>query len=68
VGYLGSITLGISDSLVELTGIYAGSLDVFPNNLVTGLTGLIAGLSASISTATASYIRVRNQKFIKIYL
>jgi VIT1/CCC1 family predicted Fe2+/Mn2+ transporter len=62
VRYLGSITLGISDSLIELTGIYAGSLGVFSNNLVAGLTGLIAGLSASISMAIASYIRVRNQK------
>jgi len=50
------MTLGISDSLIELAGIYAGSLGVFSNNLVTSLTGLIAGLSASISIATVSYI------------
>ena len=61
VRYLGSITLGISDSLVELTGIYAGSLGAFSNNLVAGLTGLIAGLSASISMAIASYMQARSE-------
>jgi len=61
VRYLGSITLGISDSLIELTGIYAGSLGAFSNTLITGLTGLLAGLSASISMAVASYIQARSE-------
>jgi len=65
VKYLGSIALGISDALVELTGIYAGSLGAFANPLVSGLTGLLAGLSASISMTIASYMQAKSSRLEK---
>jgi VIT1/CCC1 family predicted Fe2+/Mn2+ transporter len=65
VKYLGSIALGISDALVELTGIYAGSLGAFANPLVSGLTGLLAGLSASISMTIASYMQAKSSHLEK---
>lgn len=61
VKYIGSITLGISDALVELTGIYTGSLGAFENTLSAGLTGLLAGLAASISMGVASYAQAKHE-------
>jgi VIT1/CCC1 family predicted Fe2+/Mn2+ transporter len=62
VKYLGSIALGVSDALVELTGIYAGSLGAFASTLVAGLTGLLAGFSASISMTVAAYIQAKSAR------
>ena len=61
VRYLGSITLGISDALIELTGIYTGSLGAFENTLSAGLTGLLAGIAASISMGVASYSQAKHE-------
>lgn len=61
VRYIGSITLGISDALVELTGIYTGSLGAFENTLNAGLTGLLAGIAASISMGIASYAQTKHE-------
>jgi VIT1/CCC1 family predicted Fe2+/Mn2+ transporter len=61
VRYIGSITLGISDALVELTGIYTGSLGAFENTLSAGLAGFLAGVAASISMGIASYAQAKNE-------
>jgi VIT1/CCC1 family predicted Fe2+/Mn2+ transporter len=61
VRYIGAITLGISDALIELTGIYTGSLGAFENTLSAGLTGLLAGIAASISMGVASYTQAKNE-------
>ena len=63
VRYLSSIALGVSDALVELTGIYTGSLGAFANTLSAGLTGLLAGIAASISMAVAAYTQAKHEKF-----
>lgn len=60
VKYLSSIALGVSDALVELTGIYTGSLGAFSQTISAGLIGLIAGFSASISMAIASYSQAKH--------
>jgi len=65
VKYIGSITLGISDALVELTGIYAGSLGAFDNTLSAGMTGLLAGIAASISMGIASYTQAKHEGRLK---
>ncbi|MEM0490296.1 MAG: ferritin family protein [Ignisphaera sp.] len=61
VRYLGSITLGISDALIELTGIYTGSLGAFENTISAGLTGFLAGVAASISMGIASYSQAKHE-------
>ncbi|MEM2235358.1 MAG: rubrerythrin family protein [Desulfurococcaceae archaeon] len=61
VKYLGSIMLGISDAIIELTGIYSGALGVFVNTLSAGLTGLLAGVSAAISMTIASYAQAKHE-------
>lgn len=63
VKYLGSITLGISDALIELTGIYTGSLGAFENTISAGLTGFLAGVAASISMGIASYSQAKHDTY-----
>lgn len=65
IKYIGFITLGISDALIELTGIYAGSLGAFDNNISAGLTGLLAGIAASISMGIASYSQAKHESRLK---
>lgn len=61
VRYLGSIALGVSDALVELTGIYAGTLGAFASSVSAGLTGLLAGFAASASMGVAAYTQARHE-------
>lgn len=61
VRYLGSIVLGVSDALIELTGVYAGALGVLESARTAGTVGLLAGLSASISMAAASYAQAKHE-------
>ncbi|MEM1772653.1 MAG: hypothetical protein QXQ71_02370 [Desulfurococcaceae archaeon] len=65
IRYLSSIALGITDALIELTGIYTGSLGAFANSLSAGLIGLIAGISASISMGVASYTQAKHAGLLK---
>ena len=61
VDYLGSITLGLSDALIELVGVLAGTVAVFKSSFIAGITGLIVGVSASISMAAAAYLQAKNE-------
>lgn len=54
--YMGSIVLGLNDALVELTGALAGYTFAFQNTRLIALTGLITGISASFSMASAEYL------------
>lgn len=58
--YLGSIALGVTDALIELTGILAGSSSMLGNSFLAGLVGLVAGFSASISMGVASYTQAKS--------
>ncbi len=55
VKYLGFTVLGLSDALIEIAGIHAGTLGVYVNTFTAGLAGLIAGIAASIAMASAAY-------------
>ncbi len=59
VKYLSSISLGVSDALVELTGIYAGALGVLSSTFNAGLIGVLAGISAALSMTVASYTQAK---------
>ncbi|MEM2158511.1 MAG: rubrerythrin family protein, partial [Sulfolobales archaeon] len=59
IKYLSSIALGISDALVELTGIYAGALGALSSTVNAGLIGLLAGISAALSMTVASYTQAK---------
>lgn len=56
LNYIGSIVLGLNDALVELTGALAGFTFAFQNTQLIALTGLITGISASLSMAASEYL------------
>lgn len=57
--YAGSVVLGLNDALVELTGALAGLTLAFQNTQLIALTGLITGVSASLSMAASEYLSSR---------
>lgn len=61
VRYLSSITLGVSDAIIELTGIYTGALGILESTRTAGTIGLLAGVSASASMAVASYAQAKHE-------
>lgn len=56
LNYIGSIVLGLNDALVELTGALAGFTFAFQNTRLIAVTGLITGISASLSMASSEYL------------
>ena len=60
--YVGSVVLGLNDALVELTGALAGLTLAFQNTRLIALSGLITGISASVSMAASEYLSTRTEK------
>ncbi len=60
--YVGSMVLGLSDALVELTGALAGLTLAMQNTRLIGTTGLITGLAASLSMAASEYLSTQSQE------
>jgi VIT1/CCC1 family predicted Fe2+/Mn2+ transporter len=61
LNYIGSVVLGLNDALVELTGALAGYTFAFQNTRLIALTGLITGISASLSMAASEYLSTRQE-------
>lgn len=59
VEYVGFIALGLSDAIVELTGVNAGFLGATGSTRAAGLSSLIVGFAAAISMASAAYMQAR---------
>lgn len=59
IAYLGFIVLGLSDAIIEISGIHAGTLGVYENTVMAGIAGLIAGMSASMAMAGAAYAQAK---------
>ncbi|MEN3045870.1 MAG: VIT1/CCC1 family protein [Candidatus Hydrothermales bacterium] len=60
--YVGSIILGMSDALVELTGALAGLTFALRNSLLISIAAFITGFSASLSMAGSEYLSVKAEK------
>lgn len=60
--YVGSMVLGLSDALVELTGTLAGLTFAFANSTAIILSGLITGIAASLSMASSEYLSAKAEK------
>jgi len=56
LNYIGSVVLGLNDALVELTGALAGFTFAFQNTQLIAVTGLITGISASLSMSSSGYL------------
>ncbi len=59
--YAGSVVLGLNDALVELTGALAGLTFALQNTGLVALSGLITGISASLSMAASEYLSTRSE-------
>lgn len=60
--YAGSVVLGLNDALVELTGALAGLTFALQNTQLVALSGLITGISASLSMAASEYLSTRSEE------
>jgi VIT1/CCC1 family predicted Fe2+/Mn2+ transporter len=59
--YVGSIVLGLSDALVELTGALAGLTLALQDNRLIAMIGLITGLAAAMSMAASEYLSTKSE-------
>lgn len=59
--YVGSMVLGLSDALVELTGSLAGFTFAMKNTRLIALSGLIIGISATFSMASSEFLAARSE-------
>jgi VIT1/CCC1 family predicted Fe2+/Mn2+ transporter len=59
--YMGSMVLGLNDALVEFTGALAGFTFALQNSRLISMTGLIMGLSASLSMAASEYLSTKTE-------
>ncbi len=58
--YIGSMVLGLSDALVELTGTLAGLTLALRDTKLVALSGLITGVSATLSMASSEYLSAKS--------
>lgn len=57
--YVGAIVLGLNDALVELTGTIAGLSFALMNTRIVALSGIITGISTTLSMAASNYLAER---------
>ena len=60
--YVGSMVLGLSDALVELTGALAGLTLALANTRLIAMTGLVTGIAASLSMAASEYLSTKSEE------
>jgi vacuolar iron transporter family protein len=58
--YVGSMVLGLNDALVELTGTLAGLSLALQNTKLIALSGLVTGISATLSMMSSEYLSARS--------
>ncbi|MBE9391515.1 rubrerythrin family protein [Fervidicoccus fontis] len=61
VRYMSFIILGLADAIVEINGVHAGFLGVTESTIVTGIAGMVVGVSAAISMASAAYLQAKHE-------
>jgi len=59
--YIGSMVLGLNDALVELTGTLAGLSLALRNTRIIALSGLITGISATLSMASSEFLSAKSE-------
>ncbi|HIA24981.1 MAG TPA: rubrerythrin family protein, partial [Candidatus Poseidoniales archaeon] len=60
--YIGSVVLGMSDALIELTGALAGLTFAFGDLKLVALAGLVTGIAAAFSMGASEYLSTRSEK------
>ncbi len=61
VEYIGSMILGLSDALVELTGSLAGFSMALQSSKYIAAAGLITGIAASLSMSASEYLSRKSE-------
>ena len=61
LNYVGSIVLGLSDALVELTGALAGFTFALQSTGLITIAGFITGISAAFSMGASEYLSVSEE-------
>ena len=59
--YVGSMVLGMNDALVELTGSIAGFTFALQDTKLIALSGLIIGISATLSMASSEFLSAKSE-------
>ena len=59
--YIGFNLLGLNDALVELTGSLAGFTFAMQNTRLIALSGLILGISATLSMASSEFLAAKSE-------
>ncbi|NIZ40075.1 VIT1/CCC1 transporter family protein [Entomospira entomophila] len=59
--YVSSMVLGLNDALIEITATLAGFSLSMTNNHMIGVSGLILGISATLSMASSEYLSNRSE-------
>lgn len=62
IHYIGSIVLGLNDAIVEFVGMLAGLTFALQDSKLIAITGLVAGISASLSMAASEYLSRRSEE------
>ncbi|RZD51981.1 MAG: rubrerythrin family protein, partial [Methanobacteriota archaeon] len=62
LNYIGSVVLGMSDALIELTGALAGLTFAFADLKLVALAGLVTGIAAAFSMGASEYLSTRSEK------
>ena len=57
--HYGSIVLGISDALIEMTGVLAGLTFALKDLKLIALSGLVTGIAASLSMGASEFLSKR---------
>ncbi|MDL2252942.1 VIT1/CCC1 transporter family protein [Ruminococcaceae bacterium OttesenSCG-928-I18] len=60
--YVGDMVLGLNDALVELTGTIAGLTFALANTRLIALSGIITGVSATLSMAASNFLAKRAEE------
>ncbi|HAV22784.1 MAG: rubrerythrin family protein [Ignavibacteria bacterium GWA2_55_11] len=61
VRYIGFVALGLSDAIIEISGVHAGFLGVMGSTVVAGVAGLVVGFAACISMGVAAYMKAKSE-------
>jgi VIT1/CCC1 family predicted Fe2+/Mn2+ transporter len=59
--YIGSVVLGLSDAIVELTGALAGLTLALQETRLIALVGFITGFAASLSMGASEYLSTKEE-------
>lgn len=63
--YTGSIILGLSDAVVELTGALAGLTLALQDTKLIALTGSVTGIAAALSMGASEYLSTKAEGVVK---